>query len=1152
MNIRDGSVEEVDVPPDLSAKLCSSRNDVTAQTIKIPDEHSNRLVATTGSIDGLSASSSSLESLNMLLEKQRKRQLNHPQHQEFFSESLRPQESVKETNEIFLKYDPISKRKVLNTYEIINELGHGQHGKVKLARDLLTKRLVAIKIVDRHEKREKAFLKFRKHGALTHSDKIKREIAIMKKCHYKHVVELIEVLDDFKSRKIYLVLEYCSRGEVKWCPGDQMETAARGPPLLTFQRTREILRGVVLGLEYLHFQGVIHRDIKPANLLISEDGTVKISDFGVSLAASGSEDADNVESIDEVELAKTAGTPAFFAPEICLGNEAFEKYQLKREDLFKGSSVSFMIDIWALGVTLYCLLFGMLPFISDYELELFEKIVNDPVRFPSYKEVKNNHVSMVSNEEEYHMAIDLVNRLLEKNPMKRITIAEIKRHPFACWDFDHLASTEDEYIDSKLREVKEFQLDKEEQFKQISISRHELKNAVLGVGKKIRESVFKALPNGLRRSDQPSSSNGATPEPTLSESNLKASEDDSDSSYIVSEGSIMSNWGGLERGAQNLVDRRSEEPHKFVPSSNEQRASASSMFKTNYSTFNDNDNDTNGNDNEYDKLNDERHGGLSQSDLFERELQKFDDKHDPKSIVDIPINSSFASLDSLYIDNFAVSKCGAPDEESSRGDPRMSPTIHARPPSVGPFHKPQFGRRNSRNVPGSWRNSSSRLNYLDFGSQSTRSDRVPHAVTSPTQKMFNRNEPGGHISNRLGSAQSNGKHVETGVGGRKNNGTPQVISGAGPIPFARKDITKDDNSKQFTVKKGNFFSSFNGQDEETSTSSEASSSDASSCSQHSDDDSVGSTADSLPFEFGVDSASASVVSMRDVAGFETVRPFMDVHSTNLRPRIGTVEAEEHRERNSLYESDDSGESDELVLNVGGSGHSRRHGSAQSSAHSSRRGTLPYLTQGRELDEIKPGPSFSTIVPGSTATMTPLAVDIMSSRSFNMPSNTEGPGSALDVPEHLVNPLYSRGYASASGEPSSSPSPVPHFSATTANGSSSLAIPRSCAKPTTQASHVGGVISKNKHGDNSQDSSKDLLRTVLISSAGSGRRKSVPCIVVPAGVNQRPATGRTVQEKEVYSHSNRRVARSSVRKPYSSGETRSQSISLGELGSEFSH
>lgn len=93
-----------------------------------------------------------------------------------------------------------------------------------------------------------------------------------------------------------------------------MESDAKGPSLLSFQETREILRGVVLGLEYLHYQGIIHRDIKPANLLISGDGTVKISDFGVSLAASSTNSSDSSESLDELELAKTVGTPAFLLP----------------------------------------------------------------------------------------------------------------------------------------------------------------------------------------------------------------------------------------------------------------------------------------------------------------------------------------------------------------------------------------------------------------------------------------------------------------------------------------------------------------------------------------------------------------------------------------------------------------------------------------------------------------------------------------------------------------------------------------------------------------------------------------------------------------------------------------------------------------------
>lgn len=374
---RKVNVEEVNVPSNLQIELEKSGTS-SSVSLRSPTKSSATNLAgmAEGARDNASIASSSVDSLNMLLERQRVRQLNHPQHQQHISSSLAKtptttssfcssgssKNKVKETNRISLTYDPVSKRKVLNTYEIIKELGHGQHGKVKLARDILSKQLVAIKIVDRHEKKQRKFFTFIKSSKISENDKIKREIAIMKKCHHKHVVQLIEVLDDLKSRKIYLVLEYCSRGEVKWCPPDCMESDAKGPSLLSFQETREILRGVVLGLEYLHYQGIIHRDIKPANLLISGDGTVKISDFGVSLAASSTNSSDSSESLDELELAKTVGTPAFFAPEMCLGEDAFTRYNLTKENLFRGSCISFMIDIWAVGVTLYCLLFGMLPF----------------------------------------------------------------------------------------------------------------------------------------------------------------------------------------------------------------------------------------------------------------------------------------------------------------------------------------------------------------------------------------------------------------------------------------------------------------------------------------------------------------------------------------------------------------------------------------------------------------------------------------------------------------------------------------------------------------------------------------------------------------------------------------------------------------------
>jgi len=161
---------------------------------------------------------------------------------------------------------------------------------------------VAIKIVDRHEKRSRMVPKLFKK--IIENDKIKKEIAIMKKLHHKHVVKLIEVLDDLKSRKIYLVIEYCSKGEIKWCQDDCMEMEAVGPPVQDFQSIRSITRGVILGLEYLHYQGIIHRDIKPANLLLSADNVVKISDFGVSLASTSIMIDNTVENLNDPDARK--------------------------------------------------------------------------------------------------------------------------------------------------------------------------------------------------------------------------------------------------------------------------------------------------------------------------------------------------------------------------------------------------------------------------------------------------------------------------------------------------------------------------------------------------------------------------------------------------------------------------------------------------------------------------------------------------------------------------------------------------------------------------------------------------------------------------------------------------------------------------------
>ncbi|KAG5519136.1 hypothetical protein PMAC_002224 [Pneumocystis sp. 'macacae'] len=299
---------------------------------------------------------------------------------------------VKETNHILKTTNLTSGRKVINKYEIIREIGRGVHGKVKLALDLSSNEYVALKIIERNTRK-----RLGRNETSSQEQKIRREIAILKKCIHPHVVRLKEVMDDPMSKKIYLVLEYMEGGEVIWRTSDDK-------PALTIWQAQSTFRDVVLGLEYLHYQGIIHRDIKPANLLWTKNHVVKISDFGVSYSNTCFSDEEN-----ELELAKTAGTPAFFAPELCYCDPS------------KRSAITKAIDIWALGITLYCLLFGCCPFTADGEYELMNVILTKPLEIPSTPSIGDE-------------AKDLLKRLLEKNPDDRITLEEVKRHPWILQD----------------------------------------------------------------------------------------------------------------------------------------------------------------------------------------------------------------------------------------------------------------------------------------------------------------------------------------------------------------------------------------------------------------------------------------------------------------------------------------------------------------------------------------------------------------------------------------------------------------------------------------------------------------------------------------------------------------------------------------------
>ncbi|WVQ98761.1 hypothetical protein IAU59_005892 [Kwoniella sp. CBS 9459] len=445
---------------------------------------------------------------------------------------------VIETQAVRLHRDEGTGRWMVNQYRVLHEIGHGTHGRVRLGEDLSEDLPVgdegdvglgisstrgpryAIKIVDRNPKKKRLTglgrhkgggLKSGREGAkLLNESEIRKEVAIFKKVNHPNVVRMKEIIDDPDSSKIYMIMEWCENGEIRWKEGE-------GLPALTIGESRKIFRDTLLGLEYLHHQGIIHRDIKPSNLLRSADNTVKISDFGCShfsealRTAAAQPGPEGDAYVDDIELAKTAGSPAFFAPEMCysgldtditqrsssspqstpvnevpsftlrppsvvagLPTAGIETRSSQSDPLvvgglmgpaplrpthsndsaFSSSSrrppsarshsssatiqrrdrlpITNAIDVWALGVTLYCLFFGKTPFDAANEYLLMQVIPVQDYVVPPFmgKDRIPTGTGGIAANDEARECLDLLSRLMEKDPAKRITLEQAKKHPF--------------------------------------------------------------------------------------------------------------------------------------------------------------------------------------------------------------------------------------------------------------------------------------------------------------------------------------------------------------------------------------------------------------------------------------------------------------------------------------------------------------------------------------------------------------------------------------------------------------------------------------------------------------------------------------------------------------------------------------------------
>ncbi|KAG7103717.1 Serine/threonine-protein kinase ssp1 like [Verticillium longisporum] len=550
--------------------------------------------------------------------------------QEVSSPYLHPLQhhKVRETHKALIDSDSITGRKLINQYEVIEEIGRGMHGKVKLARNIETNDNVAIKIIPRYSKRRR----LGKVAAMSPQDKTMREIAILKKMRHPNVVSLLEIIDDPELKKIYLILEHVELGEVVWrkkglphicmherrrieremrgeaptpeeeqydlflerrqaikdlkrakmsqanagphdywsiehgiaddgsnasqsrvpsnddlalfdrLPGDvtqsvksmnqpppdlsaspdgsDMETPGplrssnqgssaaldgtmygayieerafrgRSPsmadsiishmssidwnprthdpfaddfsyvPCFTLEQARSVFRDTVLGLEYLHYQGVVHRDIKPANLLWTKDHRVKISDFGVSYFGRPIRDGEpDDEAVSESEAQD-------FDDDL---------------ELAKTPRISEQIDIWSLGVTLYCLIFARIPFQAEDEWAMFKKIATEDVFIPRQRlrpvdpstSPDENSLYKRQNKKPYrddndlvyeeidNLLYDLLRLMFTKSPDKRVRLRDIKRHPWVVQGISNPIAWIDETDPARPSQGRRVQVDAKE------------------------------------------------------------------------------------------------------------------------------------------------------------------------------------------------------------------------------------------------------------------------------------------------------------------------------------------------------------------------------------------------------------------------------------------------------------------------------------------------------------------------------------------------------------------------------------------------------------------------------------------------------------------------------------------------------------------
>lgn len=253
-------------------------------------------------------------------------------------------------------------KKKFGHYEVVSELGRGGMGVVYKAWEPSLNRHVAIKVLGEHLLGDEAL-----------AERFTREAKAMAAINHPNVIQVYFI--GMEGNQPYFAMEFIE--------GVSLDDILRGNKAVSVPHAKEILRQSCVGLAVAHKAGLVHRDIKPANLMVCNDGTVKVVDFGI---AQTREYGDKLTNTGEF-----VGTPGYLSPEVCTGKE-----------------VDARSDIFALGIVFYEMLAGKVPFENESPLGLMLEVVQSNI--PDIREINKK----VDRKTSY-----VLHKMIAKNPEER-------------------------------------------------------------------------------------------------------------------------------------------------------------------------------------------------------------------------------------------------------------------------------------------------------------------------------------------------------------------------------------------------------------------------------------------------------------------------------------------------------------------------------------------------------------------------------------------------------------------------------------------------------------------------------------------------------------------------------------------------------------